>query len=66
MLLFVMFQELDKLKTSSKSKQKQQLDDVCSVHNAPLYYYCITDSESICSDCAMFDKKVFYILGCPK
>jgi len=49
--------ELDKLKTSSKNKQKQLQDDICGIHNAPLYYYCVTDTESICSDCAMFDKK---------
>ncbi|KAJ3371194.1 hypothetical protein GGF31_003617 [Allomyces arbusculus] len=31
--------------------------DVCSAHHAPLHYYCVTCSDAICSDCAMFDER---------
>ncbi|KAI9183237.1 hypothetical protein H9P43_004154 [Blastocladiella emersonii ATCC 22665] len=28
--------------------------EVCGSHGAPLYYYCLTCADPICSDCAMF------------
>ncbi|KAJ3366394.1 hypothetical protein GGF32_005396 [Allomyces javanicus] len=31
--------------------------DVCNAHHAPLHYYCVTCSDAICSDCAMFDER---------
>jgi tripartite motif-containing protein 37 len=43
--------ELDKLR---KKTQKAQAKELCAVHNAPLYYYCGTCANAVCSDCAMF------------
>jgi tripartite motif-containing protein 37 len=44
-------QELDKLR---KKTQKAQAKELCTIHNAPLYYYCATCAGAVCSDCAMF------------
>lgn len=43
--------ELDKLR---KKTQKAQAKELCTIHNAPLYYYCATCAGAVCSDCAMF------------
>eukprot|EP01117_Protostelium_nocturnum_P010009 TRINITY_DN356_c0_g1_i3.p1 TRINITY_DN356_c0_g1~~TRINITY_DN356_c0_g1_i3.p1 ORF type:complete len:1116 (-),score=495.45 TRINITY_DN356_c0_g1_i3:155-3502(-) len=47
--------ELDKISKLSAFNNRKK-EEECKIHNAPLYYYCVTDGVSICSDCAMFDK----------
>ena len=57
---FELFCLKKKIEEKKKEKEKKNEGEVCKIHNGSLQYFCQTCKEAVCSDCAMFGKKVFF------
>ena len=54
----LLFVSLKKKKKKKEKENKKKEGEVCKIHNSSLQYFCLTCKEAVCSDCAMFGKKV--------
>ena len=51
---------------SIKKKEEKKDLDACPTHNLEYYYFCKDCEDPLCTDCAMFGTKVFYVNGSKK